>query len=116
MYGAKPGSENAHDRDYGFVVRGLRTGGCFSACTKELKFFSKIVRKANEVFEFVFFELGSGADDFETALAEVATLHDGLIFVDEELAEFVVGAEFEGVFVDDEERFFGVFWVKYITR
>lgn len=28
----------------------------------------------------------------------------------------MVGAEFDGIFVDDEEGFSAVFWVKYITR
>ena len=30
-------------------------------------------------------------------------MHNGFVFFDEEFAEFVVGAEFESVFVDDEE-------------
>ena len=49
-------------------------------------------------------------------MAEVTALHDGFVFFDEELAEFGVGPDFGGIFVDDEEGFIAVFWEKYITR
>ncbi len=64
MYGAEPNPENAYDRDNGVVMRGVRAGGGVSFSIERLKVFSKIIRKTDEVFEFVFFELVGAGDDF----------------------------------------------------
>ena len=64
MYGAEPNPENAHDRDNGVVMRGVRAGSGAGFGIERLKVFSKVIRKTDEVFEFVFFELVGGGDDF----------------------------------------------------
>ena len=64
MYGGKPNSQNAYDGDYRAVCDSLFASGGVSFSIERLKVFSKIIRKTDEVFEFVFFELVGGGDDF----------------------------------------------------